>query len=413
MSFSDSNQNQQTQQNQRQQPTSQRYSSNNPFISAQDHEDYSSHLPRAIPYPQPPHQDQFNDIRPISVPVNDAFDYSSYNFGESSPNIAAFPSETPLLSRDTVAQWTATSPPSPSHLHHAAGPPSSQLSQVHSPPFSSSSSSDTHLHSKTSSSLSPISLIENEQKHIKGHQPNSASKYEPQITQRRPISPNDMARQRHISFAANPDHDVIDLDSIPQIDPARFKINTEQTEEIFEAKEPISDKMAMKRHRVATQRNPKGRPKNTPKRSKSIFARHHDSHAGSAPSKPELPSDSISILDPKAQETIESHKVYFNLSLPDDMIDPETDMPIHAYPRNKVRTTKYTPLSFLPKNMYFQFSNVANIYFLFIVILGVRICLSFSFVCFFTNLPGFSHFWCFISGSSSRSSFFYCNYYGN
>ena len=53
------------------------------------------------------------------------------------------------------------------------------------------------------------------------------------------------------------------------------------------------------------------------------------------------------------------------------MIDDETGAPIKQYARNKIRTAKYTPLSFIPKNLYFQFQNVANIYFLFIVILGV------------------------------------------
>ena len=41
------------------------------------------------------------------------------------------------------------------------------------------------------------------------------------------------------------------------------------------------------------------------------------------------------------------------------------------YCRNKIRTTKYSPLSFLPKNIFHQFAhNVANLYFLLIVILG-------------------------------------------
>lgn len=43
-----------------------------------------------------------------------------------------------------------------------------------------------------------------------------------------------------------------------------------------------------------------------------------------------------------------------------------------SYPRNKIRTAKYTPLTFIPKNIWFQFHNIANIYFLFIIILGVR-----------------------------------------
>ncbi|EEB06682.1 phospholipid-transporting ATPase [Schizosaccharomyces japonicus yFS275] len=46
-----------------------------------------------------------------------------------------------------------------------------------------------------------------------------------------------------------------------------------------------------------------------------------------------------------------------------------THSKLAKYPRNKIRTTRYTPLSFLPKNLYYQFKNVANIYFLFLIIL--------------------------------------------
>lgn len=62
--------------------------------------------------------------------------------------------------------------------------------------------------------------------------------------------------------------------------------------------------------------------------------------------------------------------IYFNQPLPDSEKDPETGHLLYEYPRNKIRTTKYTPLNFIPKNLYHQFHNVANIYFLFIVILG-------------------------------------------
>lgn len=64
-----------------------------------------------------------------------------------------------------------------------------------------------------------------------------------------------------------------------------------------------------------------------------------------------------------------SRMLYFNIPLPDDML--EDGSPIHTFPRNKIRTAKYTPLSFIPKNLWFQFHNVANIFFLFLVILVV------------------------------------------
>ena len=68
-------------------------------------------------------------------------------------------------------------------------------------------------------------------------------------------------------------------------------------------------------------------------------------------------------------EDHQSRTLYFNLPLPDDML--EEGHPIYTFPRNKIRTAKYTPLSFVPKNLWFQFHNVANIFFLFLVILVV------------------------------------------
>lgn len=66
----------------------------------------------------------------------------------------------------------------------------------------------------------------------------------------------------------------------------------------------------------------------------------------------------------------EGRIVYFNLPLPGNMKDEEGN-PIVSYSRNKIRTAKYTPLSFIPKNLWFQFHNIANIFFLFMVILVV------------------------------------------
>ncbi|CCF56549.1 hypothetical protein KAFR_0B02510 [Kazachstania africana CBS 2517] len=65
----------------------------------------------------------------------------------------------------------------------------------------------------------------------------------------------------------------------------------------------------------------------------------------------------------------ELRSIYYNMPLPDDMIDAE-GKPIVEYARNKIRTTRYTPLTFLPKNILFQFQNFANIYFLVLIILG-------------------------------------------
>ncbi|PLN81677.1 phospholipid-translocating P-type ATPase [Aspergillus taichungensis] len=64
-----------------------------------------------------------------------------------------------------------------------------------------------------------------------------------------------------------------------------------------------------------------------------------------------------------------NRRVYFNVPIPDTERD-EDGHPRANYPRNKIRTAKYTPLTFVPKNLWFQFHNIANIYFLFIIILG-------------------------------------------
>ncbi|KAF1991630.1 phospholipid-translocating P-type ATPase [Aulographum hederae CBS 113979] len=63
-------------------------------------------------------------------------------------------------------------------------------------------------------------------------------------------------------------------------------------------------------------------------------------------------------------------RIFFNQPLPADARD-EDGHPLDHYARNKIRTSKYTPLDFVPKNLWFQFHNIANIYFLFIIILGI------------------------------------------
>lgn len=65
-----------------------------------------------------------------------------------------------------------------------------------------------------------------------------------------------------------------------------------------------------------------------------------------------------------------SRKVYFNIPIPESERDEE-GRPAADYPRNKIRTAKYTPLTFIPMNIWLQFHNIANIYFLFVIILNV------------------------------------------
>ena len=344
--------------------------SNNPFIPY-DSSDFSSFLPQSIPQPQSP-QSRYSSasIRPLSVPVNDAFDYSSYNLSESTPTASQYPLDIPLLASDSHSRWNTApmsfmnTPQPPQPNQKPAAGPQNPSSYIQSPPFSSSSS-DNQLHSKTST-LSPISPIENEQRYLK---PNSPPSRNPSTNH------------------PNPPQIVVNA-SIPEVDPNKFKIDTTEEEMKLDDQEISLNSMVMKRHRVATQRFPEGRTK--PKRSKSKFSKHH--HSKGSSNKPSLPSESYSIIGGSEQAQEANHRVYFNMPLPDDFIDPETELPINIYPRNKVRTTKYTPLSFLPKNMYSQFSNVANIYFLFIVILGVSIIYTRFFFFFFTNILNFRHF---------------------
>lgn len=63
--------------------------------------------------------------------------------------------------------------------------------------------------------------------------------------------------------------------------------------------------------------------------------------------------------------------VYFNIPIPESERDEDGHLRT-IYPRNKIRTAKYTPLTFVPLNIWYQFHNIANMYFLFVIILNVR-----------------------------------------
>lgn len=67
----------------------------------------------------------------------------------------------------------------------------------------------------------------------------------------------------------------------------------------------------------------------------------------------------------------QNRTIYFNIPVPDSERDEEGQLKF-TYPRNKIRTAKYTPLTFVPKNVWLQFHNIANIYFLFVIILNVH-----------------------------------------
>lgn len=131
-----------------------------------------------------------------------------------------------------------------------------------------------------------------------------------------------------------------------------------------------------KRSRWATQRIQ--RSKAGSKRKSIIDRFHHNKHAADK-KRESAGSTSTDALPDGDQDGLEQagdgdgaapRKVYFNLQLPSESLD-ENGHPITHFPRNKIRTARYTPLSFVPKNLFYQFQNIANVYFLFLIILAV------------------------------------------
>ena len=132
--------------------------------------------------------------------------------------------------------------------------------------------------------------------------------------------------------------------------------------------EPESSQ-GMKRMRWGTKRNKKGAP--SVGRAKSLrWAKknfHNPFEDDKRPGTDE-DSDKTQEYDP-TNRSAELRFIYYNSPLPDEYLDEE-GKPIAQYARNKIRTTKYTPLTFFPKNIALQFKNVANVYFLVLIILG-------------------------------------------
>ncbi|ODQ56229.1 phospholipid-translocating P-type ATPase domain-containing protein [Saitoella complicata NRRL Y-17804] len=146
----------------------------------------------------------------------------------------------------------------------------------------------------------------------------------------------------------------------------------------------------MAKIRWATQRHPNGRPKDNEDKNRnggltkrlSVLSRLSRSSGSSSQHQTadiEGTGANFGGLNQEAVQAPEedqepereaSRRIYFNRPLPQDLLD-EDGHPIASYPRNKIRTAKYTPLSFIPKNLWYQFHNIANIYFLVLVILQI------------------------------------------
>jgi phospholipid-translocating ATPase len=79
----------------------------------------------------------------------------------------------------------------------------------------------------------------------------------------------------------------------------------------------------------------------------------------------EDPSQSLRRTESTASQTSKRRRLYINMKSSSDVADSSEQ----SWVSNRVRTAKYTPLTFIPKNLFEQFRNVANLYFLFLVIL--------------------------------------------
>ncbi|KAI8369516.1 uncharacterized protein BYT42DRAFT_521510 [Radiomyces spectabilis] len=64
----------------------------------------------------------------------------------------------------------------------------------------------------------------------------------------------------------------------------------------------------------------------------------------------------------------ERRTIYVNMEIPPDELD-DYGQPSRTFISNKIRTAKYTWYTFLPRNLFEQFRGIANLYFLFLVIL--------------------------------------------
>lgn len=149
---------------------------------------------------------------------------------------------------------------------------------------------------------------------------------------------------------------------------------------------PEDEPTAMKRLRWGTTRTKTGRPKKSSGVGRSKTLRKIWKGSKKAKELSEIGAeDSLDIIDDYAsdpeEETLkakderdrkhEKRTIVFNRKLPADFVDEQTGNPILNYPRNKIRTAKYTALTFLPKTLSNSFrTDIANNYFLFLIILG-------------------------------------------
>ncbi|KAF5360300.1 hypothetical protein D9758_009101 [Tetrapyrgos nigripes] len=99
------------------------------------------------------------------------------------------------------------------------------------------------------------------------------------------------------------------------------------------------------------------------RRRRGLFGNRKDREKQSAPS---ITTSGESA--PSTEVPGQRRNIYVNHPLAHSELDQNGE-PIARYERNKVRTTKYTVITFIPRNLYEQFRRVANLFFLTLVIL--------------------------------------------
>lgn len=92
------------------------------------------------------------------------------------------------------------------------------------------------------------------------------------------------------------------------------------------------------------------------------------SEAGGSQAGDASPPPSTTDANGKVKKVLPRRTIFVNLPLPMGQVD-KIGEPLVRYVRNKVRTSKYTIVTFIPRNLFEQFHRVANIYFLGLVIL--------------------------------------------
>jgi len=166
-----------------------------------------------------------------------------------------------------------------------------------------------------------------------------------------------------LSLSDGRNDDIHSFEATPQINSNAGNTGTFDDIQLENDMSEQTDNTHMKRMRVGTQRKPNGNP--LVGRAKTLkWAERNFIN----------PIEEFVRGDEEDEDGDNNHAdqlrtIYYNMPLPDDMLDAE-GKPIAEYATNKIRTTKYTPLTFLPKNILFQFTNFANIYFLVLNILG-------------------------------------------